>query len=173
MAEVPQASEPQAIDQVAMDTDQESVPGLNDKIEILKGYEKDLSAATYCLHQEDHTLGNVIRYMLMKNPQVQYCGYSNPHPSEPKIHLRIQMFDGQSSLVALKEALDNLETLFETIGSSYSKDLSEGKFERFREPGANEEELRAIVERGKQIRQAQKIDAENRRRATEMDVPDE
>lgn len=32
----------------------------------LKGYEKDLSAATYCLHQEDHTLGNVIRYMLMK-----------------------------------------------------------------------------------------------------------
>lgn len=35
MAEVPQASEPQAIDQVAMDTDQESVPGLNDKIEIV------------------------------------------------------------------------------------------------------------------------------------------
>ena len=26
------------------------------------------------------------------SPKVEFCGYSNPHPSEPKIHLRIQMY---------------------------------------------------------------------------------
>lgn len=35
MAEVPQASVPQAVDHGAMDVDQEAVPGLNDKIEIV------------------------------------------------------------------------------------------------------------------------------------------
>jgi DNA-directed RNA polymerase subunit L len=32
----------------------------------LPGHEKDLSAATFCLKDEDHTLGNALRYMLMK-----------------------------------------------------------------------------------------------------------
>lgn len=39
---------------------------LNGKIQLLPGYTSDLSAATYCLVQEDHTLGNCIRWMLMK-----------------------------------------------------------------------------------------------------------
>lgn len=50
-----------------MDIDEEEVAlEINDKIEILKGFESDLSAATYCLHNEDHTLGNALRWMLMK-----------------------------------------------------------------------------------------------------------
>lgn len=26
------------------------------------------------------------------SPEVEFCGYTAPHPSEPKIHLRIQMY---------------------------------------------------------------------------------
>lgn len=26
------------------------------------------------------------------SPDVEFCGYSAPHPSEPKIHLRVQMY---------------------------------------------------------------------------------
>jgi DNA-directed RNA polymerase subunit L len=33
------------------------------------------------------------------SPDVEYCGYSAPHPSETKIHLRIQMYGKSSSLV--------------------------------------------------------------------------
>lgn len=51
---------------VGMEVDDEVALEINDKIEILKGFESDLSAATYCLHNEDHTLGNALRYMLMK-----------------------------------------------------------------------------------------------------------
>ncbi|KAH9072876.1 hypothetical protein EDB83DRAFT_2359642 [Lactarius deliciosus] len=39
--------------------------------------------------------------MLMKNPKVEFCGYSAPHPSENHIQVRIQMYDNLSSLTAL------------------------------------------------------------------------
>ena len=29
-------------------------------------------------------------YLLSKNPDVDSCGYSMPHPSEPKLHIRVQ-----------------------------------------------------------------------------------
>lgn len=39
---------------------------------------------------EDHTLGNALRHVLMQNKEVDFCGYSVPHPSEPKMNLRLQ-----------------------------------------------------------------------------------
>ncbi|KAH9067834.1 hypothetical protein EDB87DRAFT_1699793 [Lactarius vividus] len=45
------------------------------KIRIMPGAKSDLSAATYQIHNETHTLGNVLRWMLMKNPKVEFCGY--------------------------------------------------------------------------------------------------
>ncbi|CAN0209296.1 unnamed protein product, partial [Hapterophycus canaliculatus] len=39
---------------------------------------------------EDHTLGNALRHVLMENKEVDFCGYSVPHPSEPKMNLRLQ-----------------------------------------------------------------------------------
>ncbi|MBN3295986.1 RPAC2 protein, partial [Amia calva] len=50
----------------------------------------DNSCVTFVLHEEDHTLGNALRYMVMKNPEVEFCGYSITHPSESKINFRIQ-----------------------------------------------------------------------------------
>ncbi|KAF8306053.1 RBP11-like subunits of RNA polymerase, partial [Clavulina sp. PMI_390] len=94
----------------------------------LPGASADLSQATYCLHHETHTIGNPLRWMLMKNPKVEFCGYSMPHPSEPKLHLRIQMYDGLSSLDALMEALDNLENLVDVVGEAYDKSVKAGKY---------------------------------------------
>jgi DNA-directed RNA polymerase I and III subunit RPAC2 len=37
-----------------------------DKITILAGHEPDYSACTFCLWEEDHTLGNALRWMIMK-----------------------------------------------------------------------------------------------------------
>lgn len=69
----------------------------------------------------------------MKNPSVEFCGYSAPHPSEAKIHLRVQMYDGKSALDALKEALDNLEAMAGVILEKYNASLTEGDFERIEE----------------------------------------
>jgi DNA-directed RNA polymerase I and III subunit RPAC2 len=48
------------------------------------------SSRTFCLGDEDHTLGNSVRHILMQNRTVGFCGYSVPHPSEPVVQIRIQ-----------------------------------------------------------------------------------
>ncbi len=50
----------------------------------------DELTATYIIRDEDHTLGNAVRYVLARNPDISFVGYSIPHPSENKLNLRIQ-----------------------------------------------------------------------------------
>lgn len=73
------------------------------------------------------------------SPNVEFCGYSAPHPSEAKIHLRIQMYgkypscfyhlciaesiENLSAVDCLKSALSNLRDLFTSIGKQYSTSL--------------------------------------------------
>ncbi|KIM70494.1 hypothetical protein SCLCIDRAFT_1206635 [Scleroderma citrinum Foug A] len=103
------------------------------KIRIMKGATPDLSAATYQIFDESHTIGNALRWMIMKNPKVEFCGYSVPHPSENLIQLRIQMYDGLSSLNTLLEALDNLDAVCDSVEERYLSSLGEGRYERWEE----------------------------------------
>ncbi|KNZ78663.1 DNA-directed RNA polymerases I and III subunit RPAC2 [Termitomyces sp. J132] len=99
----------------------------------MKGHEPDLSAATYQIYDETHTMGNALRWMLMKNPKVEFCGYSAPHPSENIIQVRIQMYDKLSSLTALTEALAALDSLCESVEGAYKESLALGNYERWDE----------------------------------------
>ncbi|KAI0322886.1 RBP11-like subunits of RNA polymerase [Amylostereum chailletii] len=99
----------------------------------MKGAAPDLSAATYQIFNETHTLGNALRWMIMKNPKVEFCGYSAPHPSENLIQLRIQMYDGLSSLKALLAALEDLDKLYETIEDAYRASLENDTYEVWEE----------------------------------------
>jgi len=99
----------------------------------VKGAAADLSAATYQIHDESHTVGNALRWMLMKNPKVEFCGYSAPHPSENVINVRIQMYDNLSSLQALTTALSDLDSLCETVEDAYLTSLREDRYERWEE----------------------------------------
>ncbi|KAF8498842.1 RBP11-like subunits of RNA polymerase [Gautieria morchelliformis] len=112
-----------------------SLGKLPPKVSIVKGASPDLSAATYIIRQENHTLGNALRWMLMKNPNVEFCGYSVPHPSEENIQVRIQMYDNQSSLPALLKALDDLDDLFRVLHEKYKADIAKREYERFHEMG--------------------------------------
>ncbi|PPQ73489.1 hypothetical protein CVT24_007818 [Panaeolus cyanescens] len=103
-----------------------------DKLKILKS-SPDLSAATYQIHDESHTIGNSLRWMLMKNPKVEFCGYSVPHPSENVINVRIQMYDNLSSLDALITALDDLDKLCETVEDQYLESLRAQEYETWDE----------------------------------------
>ena len=51
----------------------------------------DMTACTFAIRNEDHTLGNVIRHTLMQNEtNIEFAGYSVPHPSEPIVQIRVQ-----------------------------------------------------------------------------------
>ncbi|KAF8068958.1 DNA-directed RNA polymerase [Lyophyllum atratum] len=103
------------------------------KITLMKGSESDLSAATYQIYDESHTVGNALRWMLMKNPKVEFCGYSAPHPSENTIQVRIQMYDKLSSLTALVDALSALDNLCESVEEAYKTSLTGDTYERWEE----------------------------------------
>ncbi|KAL7474551.1 hypothetical protein ACHAW6_000523 [Cyclotella cf. meneghiniana] len=48
------------------------------------------TSRTFVLGDEDHTLGNALRHVLIRDPRVSFAGYCVPHPSEPVVHLRVQ-----------------------------------------------------------------------------------
>ena len=39
---------------------------------------------------QDHTLGNVLRYQLLQDPDVKFAGYKKPHPLEEDIEIKVQ-----------------------------------------------------------------------------------
>eukprot|EP00088_Acartia_fossae_P040051 TRINITY_DN41694_c0_g1_i1.p1 TRINITY_DN41694_c0_g1~~TRINITY_DN41694_c0_g1_i1.p1 ORF type:complete len:114 (+),score=16.45 TRINITY_DN41694_c0_g1_i1:38-379(+) len=65
---------------------------------------------TFIFRKENHTLGNCLRTMLLKNPQVMFAGYTIPHPSEEVMHLRIQTVEGYPAQAALRKAFVDLKT---------------------------------------------------------------
>lgn len=73
---------------------------------------------TFVMHNEDHTLGNALRYMVMKDPDVEFCGYSVPHPTENRINFRIQTKGAPAGdvfgkgLANLSEVCDHIQQTF-------------------------------------------------------------
>lgn len=92
------------------------------KLEIL--HRPDNTCQTFALHGEDHTLGNALRHMIMKNTKVEFCGYTVPHPLENKIHLRIQT-DGQAATVALQKGLKDLHKLCEDVLATFKGEIDD------------------------------------------------
>ncbi|KAM0704865.1 hypothetical protein Q7P35_007652 [Cladosporium inversicolor] len=78
------------------------------------------TAASFAFEREDHTLGNALRYMIMKNPDVEFCGYSIPHPSEAVLHLRIQTWDGVSASEVLRKGLEDLTDLCDAVTDKFT-----------------------------------------------------
>ena len=71
--------------------------------------------ATYSLQNEDHTLGNCLRYQLNKNPGVALAGYSVPHPMERKVNVRVQTIQPLTADGAMREALLDVVSICEHV----------------------------------------------------------
>ena len=127
-----------------------------DKLTLAPGSDKDATCITFTIREEDHTLGNALRYMVMKkcvvyssilgselsltfsfsfphskkSADVEYCGYSIPHPSECKINLRIQTHPDSTAVDALEKGLDDVIDLCEHVLSTFDDALLEGKYRK-------------------------------------------
>ncbi len=82
------------------------------------------------------------------SPDVEYCGYSAPHPSEPKIHLRVQMYDGLSAVDCLRRALANLRDLFNTVQQRYAQSLRNDDYAKEDDVDVHEVVAQTLRERG-------------------------
>lgn len=81
-------------------------------------------SASFQITDEDHTLGNALRYVIMKNPQVEFCGYSIPHPSENFLNIRIQVYpeymEETRPVDILLKGLDDLNDLCEVVREKFT-----------------------------------------------------
>ncbi|KXS10409.1 RBP11-like subunits of RNA polymerase, partial [Gonapodya prolifera JEL478] len=86
----------------------------------------DSSCVTISLNEEDHTVGNTVRYMVMKNPVVEYCGYSIPHPSETKVNIRIQTLPSTkaNAVQVFEKALDDITDLCDHVLQSVESEVA-------------------------------------------------
>ncbi|KAJ1984658.1 RNA polymerase subunit AC19 [Dimargaris cristalligena] len=99
------------------------------KVKILPGMSSDMTAATFVIDQEDHTLGNTLRHCIMQNPEVEFCGYSIPHPSNLNIHIRIQTTPNTTALEALSQGLKDLYTMCDHTLKKFNEEITKGDYE--------------------------------------------
>ncbi|KAI9786856.1 MAG: RNA polymerase subunit AC19 [Geoglossum umbratile] len=95
----------------------------DNRIRVLPGSSD--TATSFQLEGEDHTLGNALRYIIMKNPLVEFCGYSIPHPSEAKMNIRIQTYDGTTAYDALMKGFEDLANLCDVVVDKFNTARSE------------------------------------------------
>ncbi|KAK8940008.1 hypothetical protein KSP40_PGU019742 [Platanthera guangdongensis] len=86
----------------------------------------DLKNATFSLMDEDHTLANSVRFMLNKDPRVEFCGYSIPHPSENKVNIRVQT-TGDAAKDVLKDSLQDLILMCQHVRFTFDHSVSDFK----------------------------------------------
>lgn len=71
----------------------------------------DRYSATFQIDDEDHTLGNALRFAICRNPAVKFCGYSLPHPNQRQVLIQIQVWPEHdlTPLGALEKGLEDLK----------------------------------------------------------------
>uniref|UniRef100_M4ASX4 DNA-directed RNA polymerases I and III subunit RPAC2 n=1 Tax=Xiphophorus maculatus TaxID=8083 RepID=M4ASX4_XIPMA len=88
-------------------------------LEMVQADGADDGCVTFVMHDEDHTLGNSLRYMIMKNPEVEFCGYTITHPSESKINFRIQTRGGIPAVEPLRSGLNDLHDVCQHVLNTF------------------------------------------------------
>lgn len=97
------------------------------------------NAGTFRFNKEDHTVGNLLRMQLLRDPSVRFAGYIHPHPLVHYIDLKIQT---NSSTVAPVEVLssaiedlanetDHLITQVQEAMEDWKKDNEQGVMGQF------------------------------------------
>lgn len=89
----------------------------------------DEQSQTFIFGNEDHTLGNALRHVLMQNPKVDFCGYSVPHPYEPKMNMRLQTRTGAAPEVMM-EGLEDLGKSCDMINDAFDKAVEDFENQR-------------------------------------------
>ncbi len=101
-----------------------------DRIPPKLAYLKDSrrpNAGVFILSKEDHTIGNLMRIQLLRNPKVRFAGYRMPHPLIFDCHIRVETMSEETTphdvfneaLADLTLELDLLDRQFDNAVKSF------------------------------------------------------
>lgn len=60
--------------------------------------------------------------LILFSPEVQFCGYTVPHPAENKMHMRIQVHKGRA-VDTLKKGLEDLAQICDVTLEKFDQEL--------------------------------------------------
>ncbi|CAJ2665283.1 DNA-directed RNA polymerase ii subunit rpb11-like protein [Trifolium pratense] len=89
-------------------------------------YERDtkiINAASFTIEREDHTIGNILRMQLHKDPNVLFAGYKLPHPLQYKIIARIHTTSQSSPMQAYNQSINDLDKELDHLKSGFEAEL--------------------------------------------------
>lgn len=113
------------VDMIEEEQEVEDEPD-KEKIKLLpQATSEDGTCASFQITEEDHTLGNALRYIIMKNPDVEFCGYSIPHPSENLLNIRIQTYGESTAVDVLQKGLKDLMDLCDVVEDKFTQRIRE------------------------------------------------
>ena len=70
---------------------------------------KVTNSVKFTLNKEDHTIGNLLRMQLLRDPTVRFAGYLMPHPLINRLDLKIQTTSANTAPVeSLSNAIEDL-----------------------------------------------------------------
>ncbi|KAL6076122.1 DNA-directed RNA polymerase II subunit RPB11-a [Balamuthia mandrillaris] len=90
-------------------------------------YEKDTriqNAATFVIRKEDHTIGNLIRMQLHRDPDVLFAGYKVPHPLQYDVVVKIQTNHNSSPMAALTTSIGDLMSEVGLLEERFTAELN-------------------------------------------------
>eukprot|EP00922_Rhytidocystis_sp_ex-Travisia-forbesii_P061979 GHVS01091785.1.p1 GENE.GHVS01091785.1~~GHVS01091785.1.p1 ORF type:complete len:180 (+),score=22.25 GHVS01091785.1:164-703(+) len=100
-----------------------SLPGGVGKV-IYQPDQRHPLCGTFHLAGEDHTLGNLVKIELLKNPHVKFAGYRQPHPLERRIELRVQTEDDTTPIRAMEESIYQLRATMMNFSDKFSDSVA-------------------------------------------------
>lgn len=94
--------------------------------------EQVTNAGTFRFNKEDHTVGNLFRMQLLRDPSVRFAGYLHPHPLVYYIDLKIQTNNStvapvevlSSAIEDLSNETDHLMTQFQEATENWARENS-------------------------------------------------
>ena len=97
------------------------------------------NAGTFTFNKEDHTVGNVLRMQLLRDPSVRFAGYMLPHPLINKMVLKVQTSSStvapvdvlSASIEDLANETDHLITQVTNACDKWKKENDQGVMSQF------------------------------------------
>ncbi|KAJ2740302.1 DNA-directed RNA polymerase II core subunit [Coemansia sp. BCRC 34301] len=92
------------------------------KISIVKD-PKMANCLQFNIQREDHTIANILRYQLLKNPLVLFAAYRTPHPLEYFVELKVQTTAKTTPIDVVREAIQSLMIEYGNIRSAFDSEI--------------------------------------------------
>ncbi|KAJ9574589.1 hypothetical protein L9F63_008216, partial [Diploptera punctata] len=89
----------------------------------LSGGETNVKSRTFVFKEGGHTIGNALRCIITRYPDVVFCGYTVPHPSENNMHFRIKT-TGPPAVDILRRGIEDLEKLCDHTLSTFQEEMN-------------------------------------------------